>query len=289
MAVDDTQPIARLLRKCLILGQQLRNQQLKDWANQELNGYKTIENVPDYRHLNADARGNFCGAFGSQLRSRLIPSVALKEDHRHWAEKVYLVQGVSAFDDLLRTEAANEVTFPWPPNMVVFYQKSLIQGYALASAWQELSKSAIVELLDTVRNRTLNMALEIKEELGTSYEDLQKMTILDAAKIQNIVVNNIRGDDNYLALGDINIVTETVISVADRQKLDEVLRGAGLETAALEKLTEAIESDNKKKGNQVASWIKENASKVLVGGVNIGLKVGTEILTNLLKRHLGLP
>jgi hypothetical protein len=38
LATDDKQPIAVLLRKCIILGHRLKNDQLKIWANKELNG-----------------------------------------------------------------------------------------------------------------------------------------------------------------------------------------------------------------------------------------------------------
>ena len=72
-------------------------------------------------------------------------------------------------------------------------------------------------MLDTVRNRTLSMALEIKDELGTSYEDLRSINSSEAARVQNIIVQHIQGGTNYLNLGDAAIdastKTETVINI----------------------------------------------------------------------------
>jgi hypothetical protein len=49
LATDMKQPLTLILRKCLILGYQLRNDRLKAWANQELNGYNSPEDLPKYR------------------------------------------------------------------------------------------------------------------------------------------------------------------------------------------------------------------------------------------------
>jgi hypothetical protein len=176
--------------------------------------------------------------------------------------------------------------------MVGYYQNKLLHGYTLHSAWQEIPTNALVGLLDTVRNLTFKMALEIKDELGTSYQNLQKISSSEAAKLESIVVQHIQGN-NYFAVGnmaiDASTNTEVVINVGDRQKLDEVLTGAGLGATDLRTLTSAIEADGGKGlGGKVATWIKDNAGKVLTGGVKIGAKVGTEILTAWLKQYYGL-
>ena len=50
LATDDKQPITVLLRKCLILASQLKNERLKAWANKELNGYRTMM-TPNCRNI----------------------------------------------------------------------------------------------------------------------------------------------------------------------------------------------------------------------------------------------
>jgi hypothetical protein len=56
----------------------------------------------------------------------------------------------------------------------------------------------------------------------------------------------------------------------------------------LDTLTEAMTVDGAKPGNKVTAWVKENASKVLSGGVQVGTKIGSEILTAWLKQHYGI-
>ncbi len=293
-AIDGNQSLSMLLRKCLVLAHELRDERLKAWANQELNGYSTAENLPEYRIMRADAHGNFSGPFQSGARNWPIPPIALDENHRAYAEEVFLMQAVSAYEDVA-TQPEGTIQFPWPGNLVVYYQKRFFEGrFALISAWQEVPKNALVELLDTVRNRTLNMALEIKDELGTSYADLRKIEPSEAAKIQHIIVQNIKGGTNYLAFGQANLNastnTQTVISVGDRQMLDSILGKSGLDETDLEKLSEAIHSDgDKKPGSRVGSWIRDHAPKIVAGGAKIGVKIGQELLTQWIKQFYGLP
>src|SRR6267143_1064887 len=82
----------------------------------------------------------------------------------------------------------------WSPNMVAFYSEKLWPGWVCHDAWQEIPKSTLVEVLDSIRNITLRMALEIKEELGTSYTDLDKIEPEQAARAETVVINNLGGN-----------------------------------------------------------------------------------------------
>ena len=55
LAASDTGSVATLLRKCLVLAHTLRNDRLLTWAENELNGYKCAESVPEYRKTSAPA------------------------------------------------------------------------------------------------------------------------------------------------------------------------------------------------------------------------------------------
>jgi len=292
LAVDGKQPLPDILRKCLLLGHELKNETLKTWANQELNGYSSTENIPKYRIVQAEAKGNFVGRFGSGARNWPIPPVGLNKEHRDFGEVVYLTQAVSAYQDVANHEQ-DSIVFPWPGNLALLYQHRFFQGrYALVSAWQEVSKSTMVELLDTIRNSMLNMALQIKDELGTSYADLSKIKISEASKIQNIIFQNTGGNTN-VAFGqasvDASTHTQNIIAVGDKRGLESMLSNAGLEKADLQKLDEAIQADGDKKiGSKMRTWIREHAAKVLVGGVKIGAQIGQQVLTEWLMQYCGL-
>jgi hypothetical protein len=288
-AVDSKHSVSELLRRCLVLAYALKNVRIKEWANQELNGYKSIEGLPEYRVIASRAQGSFAGPAGAYVAKRNIPSAVLDKEHRQWAETAYLTQAVSAYEDIPTSENKNtSVIIPWDNNLILRYQADLIDGFALVSAWQEIPKSAVVELLDTIRNRTLNMALELKSEIGNN-EDLGAAT---AQRVDSIVVNSIYGSNVYLASGHANLNATTIqnfISAGDRNQLDGVLRNSGLSDSDLRALSESMNGDGQEKmGSRVMQWIKTTAPKVLAGGVKIGTTVGQTLLTEWLKQYYGL-
>jgi len=176
--------------------------------------------------------------------------------------------------------------------MVGYYQDKLMKDFICHSAWQSIPTNALVGMLDIVRNMTLKMALEIKDELGTSYTDLQQIKSNEAEKIHSIVINAIGGSTN-VAIGQASIDAsgqgQTVIVAGDRKSLDSVLTKAGLDLGDLEALTEAIQADGRKKpGAKVTEWIKAKASKVVASGVKAGVSIGQQLLTEWLMQHYGL-
>jgi len=291
LATDGKQPLPDLLRKCLLLGFELKNDRLKQWANQELNGYEQpVTNLPEYRHADGIAKGHFMGPRGAQLKNYPIPPAALEENHRMWAQEVFLFQGVSAFEDIFKESDSTTVTFPWPGDLVLYYQDKFLDYYALVSARLEVSKSAIVGMLDAIRNRTLNMALQIKDELGTSYIDLHRIESSESqSKIRSIIIHNTGGNTNVaFGVSSVNASGQTAIAVGDRHSLDAAMTQAGLDKSDLDALTEAMHTDGPKPGNKVAAWVREKASKVAAGGLHVGTQIGSEILTAWIRQHYGL-
>lgn len=51
--LDESEPLAGLLRKCLLLGAETGSDSLRGWARQELNGYGDNDEVPECRKIQA--------------------------------------------------------------------------------------------------------------------------------------------------------------------------------------------------------------------------------------------
>jgi hypothetical protein len=173
--------------------------------------------------------------------------------------------------------------------LVLYYQHKIpLQDYGLISAWQDIPRSGIVALLDTVRNRVLNMALEIQSEIGKTDRDLERITPQEAKKVDQTIVNNIYGGNVYVAAGESTMNATTVqqqqqnIAAGDWGHLESILCNAGIADAELKELSAAVKSDgNQKLGERgtVMKWIKSTAPKVLAGGVKMGATAGQAVLT----------
>jgi hypothetical protein len=290
LATDNQQPLTVLLRQCIVLAYEVKNEQLREWANDELNGYSDREKVPEYRIFSTGVTGLFVGP-GWARYEQGIPSVALEEKHRKWAETVEIAESVGTLEHMIKSGSKNsQMRFGWNDNLVLFYREKLNPGWQLFSAHQDVPKSAIAGMLDTIRTRVLNLALELKNEIGESDADLKKVksNSTEAEKVSHIVQTQIFGGTVYFAAGQQNVNVQN-IQVGNWEDLKKVLNESGIAEKDVAELSQALQQDNKTMGTTVKGWISRNAGKVLNQGLQVGVSVGTTILTELIKRHLGLP
>ena len=85
-AIDAKVPISNVLRKCAVLAAQLKNNELRDWAFKELNGYPDGE-VPAYRVLPAAAQAHLHAAGweykATPLASLILPAKLQERANAH--------------------------------------------------------------------------------------------------------------------------------------------------------------------------------------------------------------
>jgi AbiTii len=290
LATDNQQPLTVLLRQCIVLAYELKNEQLKIWANAELNGYSDRDKVPEYRIVSTGVTGLFVGP-GWARYEQGIPSVALEEKHRKWAEIVEIAESVGALEHMLTSgKGSSQIQFGWNSNLVLFYRERLNPGWQLFSAHQDVPKSAVAGLLDTIRTRVLNLALELKNEIGESDADLKKVkgNSAEAEKVGHIVQAQIFGGTVYIATGQQNVSVQN-IEVGNWADLKKALNESGIDEKDVAELSQALQKDGKTLGTGVKAWISRNAEKVIDHGLQVGTSVGTAILTQYIKSHLGLP
>jgi hypothetical protein len=290
LATDIKQPPSVLLRQCILLAYELKNESLKTWANEELKGYTDPKKVPEYRIMNAGAKGMFSAGYLFPQITRPIPALSMDEGHRRAAETVRLTEPVSAYEEHAKSEG-HTLSYEWDANLVNYYQEAFISGHAMTNAWQEIPKSAITGMLDTIRTRVLNMALEIRNEIGESDADLKKVKTdsAEADKVNHIVINQIYGGTVFMAGSGTQNINVQNIAVGNWEDLKKALTGVGIAENDVDELSTAIQEDGKTMGQRVKGWIGRNAGKVFDRGLQVGASVGTTILTEYVKRHLGMP
>src|ERR1022692_2281964 len=105
LAVESKQPITDLLRKCIVLAHQIKNDRLKSWATRELNGYDIDDEIPPYRVLATIAKGDFSGSFGRQLRNWQIPAFLMEEQHREWATTSKLIHPLRGYEEWSKSDS----------------------------------------------------------------------------------------------------------------------------------------------------------------------------------------
>jgi AbiTii len=293
---DNTTPLATILRKCLILAAQLKSDELKDWAAQELEGYEAECDLPRYRILRVTAKGLFLGGLGAQINDQPLPSSILKKEHRHWATTMEIRQGVASLGALAAKDPTGSALVNWPADMVAHYQSKFIQGYALNRAWLDIPIPALVEILDTVRTRVLKFMLELQGELGDLDKLVASKRVEEAAPVvQNIFNTTVHSGTAIVAsqAGEIDARTQTVVVQGDFDGLVDALHARGIDDNEIRQLETALKEDGsvnelaKKTG--VMKWIIRAAKKIANTTGGVAVDVAKASLTTLVSSYLGLP
>jgi AbiTii len=291
-AVDDTVKLATLLRKLLIVGDSLDNERLKEWVLHELNGYEAIDQLPPYRTMEITAKGQFLSVVG-QMNDQPIPSAVLKKEHQWWAETAYLLSAIASFEALVEGDPNGRVITEWPANMTAYYSDKFNGGWKLNRAWQEIPTNAIRGMLDNVRTRILQFALELKREVGDS--ELSA----DAAppeKVNSAVQTIIYGCTNIISptiAGDVQVIGQQVVVQGDFFSLSGALEAIGVDPTHVAKLKAAIaedkaDGDNNGYGSRVKGWLAKAGSYVAKESGAAAVDVAKSAITTAVTSYFGL-
>ncbi|TCU73555.1 hypothetical protein EDE08_104421 [Bradyrhizobium sp. R2.2-H] len=291
-AVTEHTPLPTLLRQCLVLAHQLKNEKLKAWVEQELNGYKDAEALPDYRVVGAAATGSFAGPFGNVLNNQPLASSILKEDFRHWAEKVFLTQPIAAYDVGKDEDGSpNGGRIAWPQDLVNMYSDKFIKGWSLIRASQQIPGTVFTAILDTVRTRILQLALELKDELG---DDTSDILGLPEAKVDQSVVNHIYGGNVVVAASaqQFSQLQSMTVTQNDLSGLLSAMKELGLVEQDVKKLEIAVKDDaktgSKTVGQRTAEWLKDIPVALGNGTLKVGFDAARALATKFVLGYFGL-
>jgi len=290
-------PLTEILRLCMRLGNQLGNKELVAWARMEASGYSEASELPDYRKLPTESRGDFYGPFGSGLKNAHIPNAAIEKDHREVLCNVYLFEPVAELEALATTREGNDglLRLPWSGNLIAYYQQKELHsnGLRLATAWRIMSKQKLTGVIETIRTRVLDFVLKIKEELGilgdsTGSDSGASFEPPEPAKVQQIFYNTVYGGN--IAQGNNGSLHQNTINVqaGDLDSLDKYLRGLGFKDHDLNELKLAVVADEKQKekpGPAVSRWLAKAMQMGLKGGLSVTSNAAGSLIAGAIMKY----
>jgi hypothetical protein len=289
-AADASVPLSDLLRKTKILAARLDNTRLADWVEKELNGYAVTDDLPPYRRVGPTrVIGDFSGFAGSGLRNAEIPSALVEADDRERLFYHRFIEGIAHYETLLGT-ASEGATFavPWPGNALIKYGDRVYEGMSMMGAHQQLTNAAIAGMLDTVRNRLLDLALELERENPDAGDAPIGTQPVPQAKVDQIVQQIvIQGGTNTIGAGPVSQVIANITAGPAWEELREQLLRAGLGADEVRDLEQALDADAAEVergeiGPVTRGWLRRAADHA----GEIGSNVSTEVLTGLILKLL---
>ncbi|QXX86357.1 hypothetical protein J7649_13430 [Acinetobacter lwoffii] len=202
-AVNSNVKVSDLLRKCKILAYRLGNDDFKNWVESELNGYSQTEILPNYRVLSVNSKGHFSGAFGSGLRNADMPIFCLPSELQENYSIAKFNSPIATLESLSSSDSG-VLTQDWNLIILAKYGSAMYEGYNCIQAWKVIPASAVIGMVDTVKTKILNFALEI-EMINKDAGDVEiNSNPIPQDKVSQIFNINISGNVGNLSSGNSN-------------------------------------------------------------------------------------
>lgn len=293
-AIDSRGDIAGLLRRCRILAQRLNVNEFKQWVMLELEGYPGEALLPDYRVIETPLiLGEFAGAFGRRIKNGQVPLSSIPAKLKNPLTKLSFYEGVGAISERVR-KSSGELRVPWPAEVLRHIgQGDIYEDMYLIQALRIVGVSSISGVLDQVRNRVLEFALELESRNPEAGEAIMSTPKIPADQVRTIFHTTIKGDVQNLAQGSDHFTQNAQGKVlsGDMRSLQNALSDLGIGEDDFRDLKAAIEVDGQSSPNElgpsVKGWLGHIAIKASEGVVNIASAAGVTAVTEAIKGYFG--
>lgn len=216
----DEVSLESILRKTTVLAFQIKNDELKSWVKNEMDGYQNDLELPKYRILRAEIRGNLMQDLVGSVYSRpnvKLPVEVLPNKQAMEFARAKFNQSISAIESLLKGGNNDTIVMNLQYPEIKIVQKT-IANYHIDSAWKDISKNQIYGLIATIKNRLLTFLLDLNDEIG-NYENL---TIMKKSNITDkLFEKNIKAKHLNVSIGNNNTISA---NISKTYQIDEGLR-----------------------------------------------------------------
>lgn len=273
-----------LLRKVQVAATRIGAPGVVDWVKQELQGYTDDSDLPSYRKMQTVVMGHFTGPMQSQIKKQLPPYPGFEDDF--FIEMRQPLITLQSF-----AEAEEDAQLQWPIWRVEEYEKTgafAIQFYGLFGAWNVITRQSLLGVIDTVRSKAMEFALELQE----SFPDAGSVDGPSVAKntaVAPIVfntTNNIYGHGANIATGS-DIAQKSVVK-GNPEEFKRQLKSLGLNDVEAEQFTQIIYEEQSIDKPRTKAFLE----KVRAGSIAVGTAVPSNViagsLVELAKMYLGI-
>jgi hypothetical protein len=287
------------LLKTKVLLYRLGEKQLLNWVDSELQGYGSIESLPNYRKLKLNIKGNSTNGSWSYSDSTL-PTLHLPKNIRDNLENHNLVDSIATIESYAKDE--KNIGISIAPEYYALFSKAL-NGYTVTGAYGNFSAGAMIQVLTEVRSRLLEFVLEISDKLPNDLSGENMKLASKKADVSGIFQkavfgnNNNFGNNNTFIIGNDNVpqVTNSVINNSNNfESLAAMLRDNKINEADIQELKCAIDSDGDisekpgEYGSQVTNWIESMLSKAASNAWDIEKGVAGSLIATALSNYYGI-
>lgn len=225
--LDESEPLAGLLRKCLLLGAETGSSSLREWARYELNGYDDTVEVPTYRRvpvpiIKMNSISGYTVVSGQTIDRFNLPAKAIDAI----PEELPLRQPVEELETLASAPSLS-FTHGSLAYAQAIWNEELDEFQQVTSLHFEMSGAVITGVLGKIRTQLVDVVADLTGD--TPLTELPRKEQVDAAVGQHIGTQyntTIHAASGPTAIGTHAEATNVGFSVDEAIRLLEAVRVA---------------------------------------------------------------
>jgi hypothetical protein len=290
------------LMKLNYFGRLTKNQELINFATNEMKGYEIGAKVPEYRKTIAKLLVTAQGPFIDSQEVE-IPISAIKEMGKNFTY-LDIRDGIATIENMARDmveKGKKEFYKPMPLELLHLVQPILRQLYKANPPLNAVSSRLVgngnifLDIPSSIRTTLLELVMTVADEFGYDVE----INEFNITKINNTINNYMSthitntGDGNVINTGnESRISNSNSIQKGSLESIRKELAQQGIDSDDINNLAEILQSESpnedKTLGENAMNWILNISKKALNGVGKIANGVSSSLLATLIKRYYGI-
>ncbi len=291
----DETDLPTILLKLRFLAARLGSEGLTEWIKHESEGYPKESKIPPYRVVGVSYSGTFSGPFGSGINNAQIPPYLIEKfAGKNWTNHE-VRDSIAAIDAIVEDASSKDGALQInASNLILLLQGKIYEDYACNEIRGILAKSSFVEIQYVVRNRIVDLTLELEKSVpnaaSISFDNPKPSEQSHADKVNHIYQQVVYGD--FTSISHSGTGPQVVLNSGERDSatLIKNLMQAGMPQGAASELAKVVASEEPSNnadplGTNAKEWIKKNLRKATHGAWEIASPIVKKIITEIIIRY----
>jgi len=286
--IDDlinNRPLSTIFLKVQTVSFYLKNHQFEKWFNNEKNGYPSAKDLPDYRKTGCQVFGDINNPYKGIYTNYHIPVDQIKNEViRGFLINCSFCESIIEIENISLSKEDGSIRKYIPAMAYGEIQKMFFTGHYVEAAWQTVSRSTLVKIVESVKSKLLQFFLEMNEQFNNdiNFDIMAKKKEIDRIINQTIYTGVYLADNSTANILDTTLVggkgNNVQISQSVKTELEDI-------TSRIEDLANEIDDDRTDIADAILSIREELGNKMprsrfLKTAFNSLKSIGTEVVAN---------
>ncbi len=266
--------VAQALTRAKLIAHQVKNDTFKSWLNKELNGYEYDDQLlPDYRKVWAEIYLTAEFPFG---RTQTFP-VVLPNNRKDIEELLNfhrVIEPISIVEQNIEqlTEGKGYIHLSGGQvQMVGELYKDQVQRYrgVIRSGQRTIGKAQLANIVELTKQKLIDTLQDLEEQFP-EIDNKYIMNEENDKKVQNIITNNIYGNNNPLNVAAGDNIKQGDITLTINETQSEKLRELGVQEPEIEELKTLdveLTKGNPKRQGKIMDWLGKVTTSMTARGI----------------------